>query len=213
MCPRRWARVKGNPDLTGQLDAALRFAGKGWRVFPCGARQKPLTPNGFKAATTVPGRFGHGGPVADASIGCPTGPDMGKGRWRGSWRGPPEARKPWPPWKPSMGRFRATVEQRTGSGGRQLFFRVAEGREVRNSARNSARASTWRGQGGYVILPPPAIRAAGGMPGPATACHWPMPPEWLLDLVAPLPKPGAPKAGTHEDAREGGRLWPGRIRT
>jgi hypothetical protein len=38
------------------LKSALEYAAKGWPVFPCEPQgRKPLTPNGFKDATTDPG--------------------------------------------------------------------------------------------------------------------------------------------------------------
>ncbi len=37
------------------LEAALQYAGRGWRVFPCKPKDKtPLIKGGFKAATVVP---------------------------------------------------------------------------------------------------------------------------------------------------------------
>jgi hypothetical protein len=34
------------------LDAGLRYANRGWKIFPVNGHKKPLTPNGFKDATT-----------------------------------------------------------------------------------------------------------------------------------------------------------------
>jgi Bifunctional DNA primase/polymerase, N-terminal len=36
------------------LDAGLRAAKRGWSIFPCNGKKRPLTPNGFYDATTDP---------------------------------------------------------------------------------------------------------------------------------------------------------------
>src|SRR5215467_11054438 len=36
----------------GLLDAGLKAAESGWRIFPCNGKKEPLTPHGFKDATT-----------------------------------------------------------------------------------------------------------------------------------------------------------------
>jgi hypothetical protein len=81
------------------------------------------------------------------------------------------------------------VEQRTGGGGRQLFFQLVEGREVRISAGKLGVNIDVRGNGGYVILPPSG-HESGGTYAWATTDGAPLAlaPDWLMDLVAPLPK-------------------------
>ena len=54
---------------------ALAYAGRGWPVFPLRPGQKaPLTPHGYKYATTDPAAIGRWWSAApDANIGCATG--------------------------------------------------------------------------------------------------------------------------------------------
>jgi hypothetical protein len=82
----------------------------------------------------------------------------------------------------------ATVEQRTGGGGRQLFFKWVEGREVRNSASTLAPGLDVRGEGGYCILPPSGHPSGGTYAWTSNGAPLAEAPEWLLDLVAPLPE-------------------------
>ncbi len=62
-----------------------------------------------------------------------------------------------------LGPLPQTVEQRTGSGGRQLLFRYPDGREMRNKAGRPLKEGQRgalppgldsRGQGGFVVVPP-----------------------------------------------------------
>ncbi len=44
-----------------RLDQILRYAERGWPVFPCKPHEKiPATPHGFKDATRDPSRFNNG---------------------------------------------------------------------------------------------------------------------------------------------------------
>lgn len=38
------------------IEAALKYAEKGWSIFPCKIDKTPLTENGFKGATKDPSR-------------------------------------------------------------------------------------------------------------------------------------------------------------
>lgn len=80
------------------------------------------------------------------------------------------------------GRLPATLQQRTGSGGRQLFFRLPPG-GVGNRAGLCAGLDV-RGDGGYVVVPPSVHRSGRRYrwihrQPPAAA------PGWLVDLVRP----------------------------
>jgi len=65
-------QVDNSPWIAAE---ALRLARKGLPVFPCGSDKRPLTPTGFKDASTDPDIV-HGWWVRcpDALIGVPTGP-------------------------------------------------------------------------------------------------------------------------------------------
>lgn len=152
------AHIKvGTPD---KCEAALAYARRGRRVFPCKAGGKePLTKRGFKDATTDEEQIRqwwkkHPG----ANIGTPTGEvsdtlavdhDLYK----------PEA---------------ATVEEleaelgpishtglaiETGSGGRQYLFKYPQGSNIRNTA-GLLPGVDIRGEGGYILLPPSTTQGA-----------------------------------------------------
>jgi hypothetical protein len=185
---------KGASDnLTGQLGEAIAYARKGWRVFPCGRDKKPLTPNGFKDAATDPDQIKTWWTRwPDASIGCPTGPDMGKGAWVLDVD-LPEGPATLAALESEHGALPATVEQRTGSGGRQLFFRWPEGRDVPSRAGKIGKKLDTRGRGGYVIVPPSGHPSGGRYTWTSNRTPLADAPAWLLDLVDPLPKADAPR--------------------
>jgi len=67
------------PSTQDLLDAALQYAGRGWRVFPLRPNAKtPLIKGGYKAATVAPSvieRWWHKWPMANIGIatGAPSG--------------------------------------------------------------------------------------------------------------------------------------------
>lgn len=174
-------------------DHALAYAARGWPVFPLAERGKnPRTSNGFKDAATNPNvieRWWDRWP--EANIGVPTG------RAIGAWvldvdpgkRGADSLAE----LESELGPLPDTLEQRTGSGGRHLFFAWVEGREVRN--RQAVRPGIdVRGEGGYIVVPP-SIH-----PDTGRTYDWSMgdddpivfaPAAWL-DLLAPVKKAIAP---------------------
>lgn len=137
------------PDM---LAAALDYARRGWAVFPCGRDKRPLIKDWPHMATMAPEKIREWwGRWPDASIGCPTGP--GSGFWVLDVD-LPEGPASLAELEDLFGALPPTMEQRTGGGGRQLFFRWPEDREVRNSAGKLGPGLDVRGAGGYVILPP-----------------------------------------------------------
>lgn len=61
--------------MTAMLEAALNYGREGIPVFPVGHTKAPLTPHGFKDATTDPEQIAEwwGGKFDGARIGVPTG--------------------------------------------------------------------------------------------------------------------------------------------
>lgn len=184
--------------------AALAYARQGKPIFPCGIDKKPLTPHGFKDASTDSAQVRawweeHPG----ASIGTPTGPSLG------AWvldvdqpNGPASLEE----LEGLFGPLPETREQRTGGGGRQLFFRWPEGRDIRNSAGKIGPGLDVRGDGGYVILPPSGHPSGGRYAWTAQA-KLAEAPAWLLNMVAPTAKP-APAAPAASAAKPAAKVRP-----
>jgi uncharacterized protein (DUF927 family) len=183
--------------MNATLHKAMAYAREGWRVFPCGRDKKPLVKAWPKVASTDPEQIqAWWGQWPTASIGCPTGPSLGK---NGAWVldvDLPDGPATLAALEAKHGPLPSTVEQKTGGGGRQLFYKWAEGREVRNTAGERGKLGAGldvRGVGGYVILPPSGHPSGGVYAWSGNGTPLADAPEWLLDLVAPLPKPEAPK--------------------
>jgi putative DNA primase/helicase len=178
--------------------AALAYARQGKPVFPCGLDKKPLTPHGFKDATTDEGQIREWWERwPDASIGCPTG--AGSGFWVLDID-LPEGPAALEEMEDLFGALPPTREQRTGGGGRQQFFLWPEGRGIRNSAGKIGPGLDVRGDGGYVILPPSGHPSGGRYTWTAQA-KLAEAPAWLLNTVAPTATPASPAAKPAAKAR------------
>lgn len=149
-------------EVATPLEAALRYARRGWPVFPCNSAagrncKTPMTPHGFHDATT------DGGKVANwwsrwptALVGVATGEPIGCAvldidvRHEDGFRTLDELDGPIRPSTPTV---------HTPSGGLHLYFALPAG-GLRNTG--GARGQgigpglDWRGDGGYVIVPCPA---------------------------------------------------------
>jgi hypothetical protein len=133
------------------LTAALRYAGRGRRVFPCNGK-RPFTAHGLKDATTdrvtilrwwervwpnanVAVRTGAESGIVvldvDGEAGADTLHDLER----------------------EHGALPVTVESLTGGGGRHLYFKHPR-RVIRNSAGQLGPGLDVRGDGGYAIAPP-----------------------------------------------------------
>lgn len=145
-----------DPDTTN-LDAALAYAARGWRVVPIPPGQKhPGIAAWQTAGTTDAERIRHWWTAApDHGIGIVTGAtsglwvldvDVADGKTGDETLAELEAAyEPLP----------ATHEVLTGSGGRHLYFAWPDGHEVRNSAGNRLGPGLdVRGEGGQVLAPP-----------------------------------------------------------
>ena len=168
--------------MTRQLAAALALAKRGWPVFPCGIDKKPLVKNGFKVASTGQEQItAWWGQFAAASIGVPTGTAIGCFVLDVDL---PDGPASLSALEKQHGPLPDTAEQRTGSGGRQLFFKMPPNTSIRNSAGKIGTGLDVRGDGGYVIVPPSGHPSGGryfwtSQKGTAPADA----PQWLLDLV------------------------------
>jgi len=166
-----------NVNLMSRAQAALAYAKLGIPVFPCRGK-RPITKHGFKDASLdqdVISQWWKNTP--DANIGSPTGRrsfvldvDM------------PDGPESLARLEQVHGALPATLEQKTGGGGRHLFFALPEEHSIRNSAKKLGAGLDIRGSGGYVILAP-SIHESGekyewvqDVP-PAT------PPKWLMELL------------------------------
>lgn len=135
--------------------AALWYARHGWRVFPLKDRDKlPRIKAWQTEATTDLDR------VAEwwrqwprANIGIATGPDSGVyvidvdthgGDGLASLQSA----------MLELGPLPRTIEQRTGSGGRQLVFVYPDGLDCPNTTGKIGKAVDTRGAGGFVVVPP-----------------------------------------------------------
>jgi hypothetical protein len=187
----------GSEGIPNKLNAALDYASRAIPVFPCDPdTKKPLTPNGFKNASTDPkvitGWWRH---WPAAMLATPTGKisgcvvldvdqDKEKGKdGEASLSALLEREGPLP----------ETAVQVTPRGGRHFFF-AHPGHKVKNSADEIGNGLDVRGDGGYIILAP-SSRPDGGayrwLRDPKDVDLAPIP-EWLLNLVAPS-EPGKRK--------------------
>lgn len=199
------------------LNKAMAYIREGWRIFPCGVNKKPLVQAWPNVASTDPEQIREWwGRWPDASIGAPTGPGMGQS---GAWvldvdvpenPGEADGRETLAALEAKHCPLPPTVEQKTGGGGRQLFFRWPLDREVRNTAGERGKLGAGldvRGAGGYVILPPSGHPSGGVYAWSGNGAPLADAPEWLLDLVAPLPKPEAARQSAPSTAHAAGTAY------
>lgn len=188
-----------NADI---LTPALDYACRGIPVFPVRADKTPLTPRGFKDATTdeeTIRRWWRKHP--DAGIGVPTGAASG---WLAIDSDPRHGGDA------SLceliekyGDFPATRVARTGGGGQHLIYQYPKGSDIRNSAGKLGAGVDVRADGGYVVVAPSPHKSGGRYewmndeePAPA--------PEWVLNLLTEeKPRAAVPlsKAGVQVNSR------------
>ncbi|MDF2235109.1 phage/plasmid primase, P4 family [Albimonas sp. CAU 1670] len=158
--------------MTDMLDYALRYAARGWAVFPthsiddgsctCGSAscsspgKHPLHAGGFKNATTDPEMVrAMWGASPFANIGIATGAasdllvvdvDQGPGK-----RGEEALRQ----LEDANGELPRSLVVRTGSGGTHIYFQAPPD-DIRSSASKLGDNLDIRATGGYVIAPPSA---------------------------------------------------------
>jgi hypothetical protein len=184
---------------TSFLDHALGFASRGWRVFPLAPNEKiPLIAkadggNGCLDATTDPTVIrGWWQKAPKAGIGFACGPDSGV--WVLDIDPEKGGSDSFAAMENHFGTLPETLEVKTGSGGRHLYFKWPAGRQLKNrkdlrgALNQKMRGIDVRADGGYVVLPP-----SGHPSGTTYAWAWDSPvadaPPWLLDLVDPPKAP------------------------
>lgn len=205
-------------SMNGFRESAVAYARHGWPVFPLVPRdKKPLTPNGFhdaSADTNTVSAWWNKWP--NANIGVPTGQAIG------SWVLDCDCKHGQPgldtyqrlSHEPAL---RETLQQVTGSGGKQLFFRlpafdvpVFRQKQTKNVGLDGCDV---QGTGAYVVLPPsihPETGSAYSWDGLDPFDRQPIldTPSVLLDALAKLinpPKVQKPDKITPEVITEGHR--------
>ncbi len=179
--------------------AALDYAMRGLPVFPCGRDKKPLIAGGFKNATMDEVQIRNWWTAhPTASIGSPTGPH-GNGHVVVDVD-LPEGPASLAELESELGPLPTTKEQKTGGGGRQLFYACPVGHVVKNSAGKIGKNLDVRGEGGYVILPPSGHPSGGRYQWINEGIAAQLPEAWVERMAYVEPKPvaqvpaSAPKA-------------------
>jgi putative DNA primase/helicase len=186
------------------LEAALRYAARGWPVFPLWpGTKKPVPENGLHAGTTKVDqiqRWWKTMPTANIGVCCGIRADM----WVVDLDCKPGAAnglETLDGLEQTHGQLPITLAQTTPSGGRHLLFRWPDGGErIRNNGktRRIGPGIDTRGQGGYIVAPPSVIDG--------NFYDWDeedmplaMAPPWLLELVMKEPE-AAPLSSMAETA-------------
>lgn len=137
------------------LSYARGYAKLGAHVFPCKLDKTPMTPHGFKDATTnleQIGKWWNAEPMASIGIAC------GASGWlvldidadKGGFESYAELRDREIITPGDL----LTFTTRTGSGGMHIVWLQPEGVEIGNSAGKLGQGLDIRGYGGYIIAPP-----------------------------------------------------------
>ena len=179
-----------------ELEAALDYARRGIAVFPTNAlNKKPLTPNGFKDATTDEARIRDWwGRWPNAMVAAPTG--SASGMWVTDLDLDPVKKVDGMATLAQLiaqhGEIPKTLMTITPRGGRHLIFVWDSNVEIRNSAGKIGPGIDVRGEGGYVCLPP-SRNANGGLYrwDPDGADQAVPAPGWLIELAKPKTRASA----------------------
>lgn len=168
--------------------AALAVAGKGKPVFPCNIKKHPMTEHGYLDATTdtdtINEMFSRSGV---AGIGMPTGPVSGLLVIDRDRKNGVDGIAACKDLEADLGPLPETLQQRTGSGGDQLFFTYPAGAEIPCSAGKVGPGIDVRSAGGYVIIPP-SRNEAGVYAWLNRLQPAPLPQSWI-DRLARKPRP------------------------
>lgn len=182
--------------MSTMLEVALRYAARGWHVFPTRITKAPYTAHGVKDATTDPeqiSKWWAQWPNAGIGMAC--------GAVSGVWALDVDTDKGG---KLSLddlvmahGLMPDTLTSLTGGGGMHLLFKVPVGRRIRNSVSSIGAGLDCRGDGGYIILPP-SRHESGQRYAWQVDDEQPIEdaPDWLLRAVTVA---AAPSAGKDSD--------------
>jgi hypothetical protein len=193
------AHGRPRPLLTVKTFEALELASQGNRVFPCGDNKAPLTPRGFKDASTnfeVIDSWWKRWP--DALIGVPTGEkfcviDCDLQHTEAQW------------WY-ARANLPLTRKHETRSGGRHLLFRPHD--DVKCTAGKLHPHIDTRGRGGFIIWWP-----ATGLEVLHTNALAPVP-EFILRRLRPAPMPAPSPIRTNAETPQiAARQLEGIVRT
>jgi hypothetical protein len=197
------------------LTAALAYAARGWRVFPChtptaqgcscwqadctNIGKHPRTPNGCKDATTAEAQIRAWWAMwPQANIGVATGSVSGFVALDVDIGGEKRGDLTLEALEHSYAPLPDTVEQHTGSGGRHRLFLAPE-TPIGNSASKVGPHLDIRGDGGYIIVPPSLHASGQRYVWEQTSAPEDIPlaplPDWLLALCQSTPRPDTPDAG------------------
>jgi len=140
------------------LDAALEYASKwGWPVFPCDEHKSPLTPHGFKDATTDPRQIAAWWRRwPNAMVAAPTGSKIG------AWALDGDDLPIFQAAAVEKGIALPATRRSITSKGKHFFFSWDPEQPVHNAQKHPKKGWAFpdlpgidvRGEGGYVILPP-----------------------------------------------------------
>ena len=165
------------------LQAALDYAAQGWPVFPCNPLDKrPLTPHGFKDATTDPEQIkAWWTRWPNAMVGVPMGAATGT-FCVDLDRKPnePDGVATWAKLESEHGQTPETRMHDTPSTGRHLLYKWCN--DIRNhKLKERAPGIETRGEGGYIVVPPSVMADGKAYTGNAAAIA--DAPDWLLKII------------------------------
>jgi hypothetical protein len=205
---------QAQPSPSAEPDA-LEYARKGLPVFPCSPLdKKPLTPHGFKDATTDEAQIrAWWGKWPNAMIAAPTGPASG------AWVLDPDV----DPVKQldgitelakltaQHGPLPQTLTSITPRGGKHLFFAWDPNIDIRNSESKVGPGIDVRGNGGYVILPPSRNGTGGAYQwDPNSPRTFAPAPPWLIMLAKAKKVSAYAKAALERECKAVAAALPGK---
>jgi replicative DNA helicase len=169
--------------MTDTLDLALKYADRGWQVFPCLPRdKKPLVRWADMATTETNMLMGWWDTTPNANIGIACGKrsgiivlDVDAGH---------DGYESLADLIAEHGKLPETPVCKTGSGGEHIFFKHP-GIEIRNSAGKLGKGLDLRGDGGYVVASPSIHPNGNRYEWVVRPSQTPLAdmPEWMIDAL------------------------------